>query len=185
MFSKTAQKETPNRLCILFFWVTNLILVLSSHLIPTSDTGRSQTRGAFSTCLHKRNTRLNIVVTGTTYSMCALTHLQTKLMEKSKSVSGLVYYFGVVDFFKQRTLREVAHKRYCLLVVCSKADTDKQFSPTVVCGGEECVASHSQFSAQNHLPWKFFLSLSFSPPPSQKGGIVPFIANLDVLVRLS
>lgn len=160
MFSKTAQKETPNSLCILCFWMTNLILVLSSHLIPTSDTGRSQNSSDFSTCLHKRNTSLNVVETVATYTMCALTHLQTKLMEKSKSVSSLAYYFGDSFFFKQRILREIAHKRYCLLVVCSKAAADKQFSPTAVCGREECIASHKQFSAQNCLPWKSFLPLT-------------------------
>jgi len=42
---------------------------------------------------------LNAGGTGTTSTMCALTHLQTELMEKSKSVFSLVYYFGVVEFF--------------------------------------------------------------------------------------
>lgn len=97
MFSKTAQEETPNSPCILPFCLTDL--VPSSVLIPTSNTGRSQTMGDFSTCLHKRNTNLSTTETVTTYTMCALTYLQTKLMEKWKSVSSLVYYFGDIWVF--------------------------------------------------------------------------------------
>lgn len=45
-------------------------------------------------------------------------------------------------------LRGVAHKRYCLLVVCSKAAADKQFSLADICGEEECSVSHRRFSAK-------------------------------------
>lgn len=61
-------------------------------------------------------------------------------------------------------LRGIAHKRYCLLVVCPKAARDKQFSLADICGGEECMASHRRFSAQNCHPWKSFLTLPLLYP---------------------
>jgi len=54
-------------------------------------------------------------------------------------------------------------------VVCSKAAAHKQFSATAVCGREECIASHRQFSAPDCLPWKSFLPLTLlSPQPERK-----------------
>lgn len=61
-------------------------------------------------------------------------------------------------------LRRIAHKRYCLLVVCSKEVADKQFSLADICGGEECTASHRRFSAQNCHPWKSFLNVTLLYP---------------------
>lgn len=74
------------------------------------------------------------------------------------------------DFFfsKQRILRRLTHKRYCLLVVCPKAATEKQFSPPALCGREECPASHRRFSAPNCLPWKSFLPLPLLLPTAKK-----------------
>lgn len=90
-------------------------------------------------------------------------------MEKSVCFQFNVLIWDFLFFFlKQRILREVTYKRYCLLVVCSKAATDKQFSPTAVCGGEECIASHRQFSAPNCLPWKSFLSLTLLAPQPER-----------------
>lgn len=63
-----------------------------------------------------------------------------------------MYYFWGLFLFKQMILRGIAHKRYCLLVVSSKAAADKRFSLADICGGEECTASHRRFSAQKMPP---------------------------------